>query len=82
MSAVYKFLGTEVSLTTANTVGANKLVRVFNANNSLTVLAVANNTTTLANTTLAPYESITVVKEPTDTVFGVNLRATAVAYRN
>jgi hypothetical protein len=58
------------------------LVRVFNANNSLTVLAVANTTATYANTTLGPYESMTVVKETTDTLAGTNLRATAVAYRN
>jgi hypothetical protein len=82
MSAVYKFLGTELSLSTANTVGSNKLVRVFNANNSLTVLAIANSTVTYANTTLAPYESMTVAKETTDTLVGVNLRATAIAYRN
>lgn len=82
MSAVYKFLGTEVSLTTANTVGSNKLVRVVNANNSLTILTIANTTATYANTTLAPYESMTVVKETTDTLFGPNLKATAVAYRN
>jgi hypothetical protein len=82
MSAVYKFLGTEVSLSTANTVGANKLVRVFNSNNSVTILTIANTTATYANTTLAAYESMTVAKDTTDTLFGVNLRATAVAYRN
>jgi hypothetical protein len=82
MSVVFKFIGTELSLSTANTVGANKLVRVTNANNTITVLAIANTTATYANVSLTPYESVTVVKETTDTVSGVNLRAVAVAYRN
>jgi hypothetical protein len=82
MSSVYKFIGTELSVSTANTVGANKLVRVTNANNTITVLAIANTTSTYANVSLTPYESITVAKETSDTVQGVNLRAVAVAYRN
>jgi hypothetical protein len=82
MSSVYKFIGTELTLSTANTVGLNKLVRVTNSNNSITVLAIANTTQVYANVSLTPYESVTVVKETTDTVFGVNLRAVAVAYRN
>lgn len=82
MSSVYKFLGIEVPLSSANTVGGNRLVRVVNANNTLTILTIANTTATYANTTLAPYESMTVVKETTDTLFGPNLKATAVAYRN
>jgi hypothetical protein len=82
MSAVYKFIGTEISISSANSVGLNKLVRVTNVANSLTVLSVANTTVTLANVSLIPYESITVVKETTDTVAGANLRAVAVAYRN
>lgn len=83
MSAVYKFLGTEIGLNgTGNTVSSSKLVRVTNANNSLTVLVVANTTVTLANVTLTPYETITLEKSTTDLLTGVNLKATAVAYRN
>ena len=90
MSAVYKFFnntanstfGTEVSLSTANTVYNAKLARVINANNSLTVLAIANSTTTYANVTLAPYEVLTVEKPVTDTLSGVNLKAVQIAYRN
>lgn len=90
MSAVYKFFnntanstfGTEVSLSTANTVYNAKLVRVTNANNSLTVLAIANATTTYANVTLVPYEVLTVEKSVNDTLSGVNLKAVQVAYRN
>ena len=82
MSAVYKFIGAEIAISSANTVGQNKLVRVTNVANSLTVLTVANTTATYANVSMTPYESLTVVKETTDTVAGANLRAVAVAYRN
>ena len=82
MSSIFKFIGTELSISSANSVGENKLVRVTNVSNSLTVLTVANTTATYANVSLTPYESLTVVKETTDTVAGENLRAVAVAYRN
>jgi hypothetical protein len=83
MSAVYRITGTEIGLSgTGNTVSLSKLVRITNANNSLTVLTVANTTATYANVTLGPYEAITVEKATTDTVAGVNLRAVVVAYRN
>lgn len=90
MSAVYKFLsvsantdyGLEISLTTANTVYGSKLVRVTNANNTLTVLTIANTTATYANVTLTPYEAVNVEKATTDTLSGTNLRAVQIAYRN
>ena len=83
MSAVYKFLNTEISLnTTGNTVNTAKVVRVVNANNSLTVCTVANTSSTYANVTLAPYEAVTIEKSPTDTLAGVNLKAVSIAYRN
>jgi hypothetical protein len=90
MSAVYKFInnsanstyGLEISLSSANTVYNARLARITNANNSLTVLTIANTTTTYANVTLVPYETITVEKSANDTFSGVNLRAVQVAYRN
>ena len=84
MSAVYKFLQTEIALngTGGNTVSLSKLVRITNANNTLTVLSVANTTATYANVTLAPYEVITLEKNTTDLLKGANLKAVSVAYRN
>ena len=83
MSAVYKFLQTEIALDeTGNTVCLSKLVRITNANNTLTVLSVANTTDTYANVTLAPYEVITLEKNTTDLLTGANLKAVSVAYRN
>jgi hypothetical protein len=83
MSAVYKFLNTEIALnTTGNTVNSAKVVRVVNANNSLTVCTVANTTSTYANVTLGPYEAVTIEKSTTDTLAGVNLKAVSIAYRN
>lgn len=83
MSAVYKFLQTEIALNgTGNTVSLSKLVRITNANNTLTVLSVANTTATYANVTLAPYEVITLEKNTTDLLKGANLKAVSVAYRN
>jgi len=83
MSAVYKFLNTEIALSNSgNTVNLAKIVRVTNANNSLTVCSVANSTATYANVTLVPYEVATIEKSPTDTLAGVNLKAVSIAYRN
>ena len=81
MSAVFKFLGTEVSLTANNSVGNNVLIRVTNGA-SAAVLTIANTTTTVANVTLAASEVITVEKATTHTLQGTGMRAVAVAYRN
>jgi hypothetical protein len=83
MSAVFKFLNTEIALNgTGNTVNLAKVVRVTNANNSLTICTIANTTATYANVTLVPYEVATIEKSPTDTIAGVNLKAVSIAYRN
>lgn len=81
MSAVFKFLGTEVSLTANNSVGNNVLIRVTNGA-SAAVLTIANTTATVANVTLAASEVITVEKATTHTLQGTGMRAVAVAYRN
>jgi hypothetical protein len=80
--AVYKFLGTEISVSSANTVSSSKVVRIVNIANSTTVLTVANTTATYGNTTVAPNEVMILEKSPTDTVAGSNLRASPIAYRN
>ena len=80
--AVYKFLGTELAITSANTVSSAKVVRIVNTTNAVTVLTVANTTATYGNTTIAPNEAIIVEKATTDTVAGANLRAAPIAYRN
>lgn len=82
MSSVYKFLGTELSISSANTVSLSKVVRVVNVTNAITVLTVANTTATYGNTTIAPNETLIIEKMPTDTVAGSNLRAAPIAYRN
>lgn len=83
MSAVFKFLNTEIALNgTGNTVNLAKVVRVTNANNSLTICTIANTTATYANVTLVPYEVATIEKSPADTIAGVNLKAVSIAYRN
>jgi len=80
--AVYKFLGTELAISSANTVSSAKVVRVVNTSGSVTVLTVANTSGTYGNTTIAPNEVIIVEKATTDTVAGANLRAAPIAYRN
>lgn len=79
--SVYKFLGTQVSISTANTVGNSPLVRVFCSSSNVLTLAYANGTT-YANTTLATGESIVVEKATTDTVAGSSMLAAPIAYRN
>mgnify|MGYP006269652659 CR=1 FL=1 len=81
MSAVYRLIGTEISIATANTVSNSKLVRIVNTSGSATVLTLTNSGV-YANTTVGANEILTIEKAPTDTVAGTNLRATPIAYRN
>lgn len=81
MAAVYKFKGTEVAITSANTVGNNVLIRVTNGA-AAAVLTIANTTATYANVTLVANEVIVVEKAVTDTLAGSGMKAVAVAYRN
>ena len=82
MSAVYKFIGAEISISSANTVSLSKLVRITNVANAVTVLQLTDGSANTANTTLVPYEVVTIEKATTDTVAGANLRAAPIAYRN
>lgn len=79
--SVYKFLGTQVSLSSANNVGSKPLVRVFCSSSGVLTAAYANGTV-YANTTLATGEAVIVEKQPTDTLQGSNMLATPIAYRN
>lgn len=82
MSAVYKFLGPEISIASANTVSLSKVVRITNTNNALAVLQLTSGGANTANTTLAPYEVLIVEKSTTEAVAGSGLRAAPIAYRN
>lgn len=87
---VYKFIGTERSIATANTVGDQKLVRVFNSNTTATaskVLTVSNNatvnsTTTISNVTVGSLQSVIVEKATTDFLTMADGLAVAIAFRN
>jgi hypothetical protein len=82
MTTVLKVLGAEISISSANTVSNSTLVRVINTSTSATALLnIANTTATYANVTLAPNESVAVVKAISDTVIGPGLRAAPIAYR-
>ena len=80
--SVYKLLGQEISISSANTVSLSKIVRVVNTTNTITVLQLTNGSANTANTTLAPNEVLIVEKATTDTVAGASLRAAPIAYRN
>jgi len=82
MSAVYKLLGPEISISSANTVSLSKVVRIVNTANALSVLQLTSGGANTANTTLAPYEVLIVEKNTSETVGGTNLRAAPLAYRN
>ena len=80
MSAVYKLLGLQVSIASANTVASTNLARVYCSASG--VLTVANTTATYANVTLATGESMVIEKATTDTLTGASMVAVPVAYRN
>lgn len=82
-----KFLSSEITLTTANTVSSATLVRCLNSNTTtMSTITVANSGGTIATFTL-PYlgsdESVVyVAKQPTDTLAasGGTVKAVSVAY--
>jgi hypothetical protein len=75
-----KVKGQEINLTTANTVGAAVLVRVFAPAN--TVLTFANTTATYGTYSMAAGMDEVFIKEPTDTVAAsVSAKCVAIAYK-
>jgi hypothetical protein len=79
--SVYKLLGNEITISSANNVGSSNLVRVFCSSSAVITFAYANGTS-YANTTMATSEVAIFAKGNTDTVAGSNMKATPIAYRN
>jgi hypothetical protein len=80
---IYKFLGQEISINSANSVANSVLVRVVNPTTSNTVLLVQySNGTTYASGTVLANSDIVVQKNPTDLLIGSNQLASPVAYKN
>lgn len=76
-----KLKGAEVSIASANTVGGATTVRVVNIGAAAVVNLAYANGTVYANTTVSNTESIVIVKGPTDTLAGANMKAAPVEYR-
>ena len=88
MTDVVKFKGSEITLSTANTVGLASVVRLLNANTStVSTITIANAGGTIATFTLGyagtDESTIYVAKEPTDTLAasGGTVKAASVAYK-
>lgn len=77
---ILKVLGTQISISSANTVANSNLVRIINTG-AAAVLTLANAGGTYANITISNTESVVIEKATTDTVAGTNMLAVPVAYR-
>jgi hypothetical protein len=79
MAETIKLIGSEMSLTTANTVGTANIVRVYAAANAL--ITVADGVTTIGTCTLPAGTVEYFVKTPTQTIASnVAVLATKVAF--
>ena len=78
---IIKPLGAEVSIASANDVGASVLVRVINTGASAVLHLKANTGTEYANLTVSNTQDVIVSKATTDTLTGANMLAVPVAYR-
>jgi len=83
MPDIVKLVGSEISLSTANTVSLATVVRIYN-NSTVSVLTVKNAAATqLGNTTIIAGGLIYLSKQSTDTITSsVAVLATPVAYTN
>lgn len=80
MAEMVKIMGTEIALSTANTVGLASVVRVYN-NTAGAVLLTRANGSTIGTMTLAPGEIAYVQKTTTDTLAAnTAVRALSVAF--
>lgn len=84
---VIKVIGNELTLSaTPNTVNSAKLVRVVNSNTTAGhVLTLANAGGNTATVTIAPFDTIAIVKNPTDTIrvdAGSDVKAVSIAFGN
>lgn len=76
-----KPMGTEIALTTANTVGGAAVVRIFNNSGGLVLITRAADGTTLGTLTLASGEVIYIQKNVTETLSSnTAVRAASVAF--
>jgi len=76
-----KLLGSQISVTTANTVGGYGLIRAYAAANTLVTITAANSTV-LGTMTIAGGISEILIKSPTDTITAnAALLCTPIAWR-
>ena len=78
-----KLKGAEIALSTANNVGSANAVRVYNNTNADSLLTVAGSGSPYAGTvTLRKEQTITIAKQPADTIASGTgtMRAVAIAY--
>jgi hypothetical protein len=79
MGSKYKPLGTEMALTTANTVSNANLVRI--ANDQATAVLITVNGAVTGTLTVLSKQEVMIVKQPTDTIAAnAAVFATKVAY--
>lgn len=84
---VIKVLGSELTLSaTPNTVNSAKLVRCVNSNTTTGhVITMANAGGNTATVTIAPLDTIAIVKNPSDTIridSGSDVKAVSIAFGN
>lgn len=79
MAETVKLIGSEIALTTANTIGGASLVRIYASANSL--ITLANTGGTIGTCTIPGGTIEYFVKQPADTLASnVSVRATSVAF--
>lgn len=78
---IYKPQGAEISITSANTVGNNMLIRVLNTG-ATAVLHIANTGGEYANISVSNTHDVIIEKSYNDTLTGANMLAVALAYRS
>jgi len=76
-----KLKGAEVSIASANDVGAATIVRVVNTGAAAVLNLAYANSTVYANCTVSNTESVVIAKGPTDLLTGANMKAAPVEYR-
>jgi hypothetical protein len=81
MPDLIKLLGSEIALSTANTVSSASVVRVNNNSGAAVVITRANTGGTIGTCTMATGEIGYFVKQPADTIASnVAVRAVSVAF--
>lgn len=81
MAEMVKIIASEMSLSTANTVGGAAVVRIFNNTGGSVVVTRANTGGTVGTVTVATNEVIYLQKQPADTLAAASaVRAVAVAF--